>query len=367
MALELTFPVFYHGAIRNCCGVKQQYIQMNLLLNGTTQPENPGDYVQKDLASSYANGRKSLPDWRVQSMCALSDEELTARLQLLEFVDVYAVAESLIRLLDIVSVSAPRRRELLRYAGAPETVYLFLCDLLRAAISNSPRTVRLKAQDLNKINTCRNALPSEGAQGSEAKTAPSTSPPKESSVSDASPLDPEEDSQSCEPTLDPLDPEDLFADPLSEFSPLQSTILLVATRHDPPPKCSFKTMAGYYHQCLQAQVVFCHENEEIIGQSPEITDILETLSLGDFRRSFLLEISGHPEEVLAYLRCKSDFEGAESALMLADAAYQEDTGCLDELCTLVQNRLGPHRPCLFYTRQHKQIPEDQISLWLLLV
>ena len=57
--IELTFPVFYHCAIKGACAL-QQYNCVNVLLCGKPKADDSTS-ISESTASVYVNGAKPLP------------------------------------------------------------------------------------------------------------------------------------------------------------------------------------------------------------------------------------------------------------------------------------------------------------------
>lgn len=375
MALDLTFPVFYYCAIQGNCGVTQQFHQVNILFTGWNWGENSAG-IDKTFISAVLNGRKLMPQWIVEEVKELSDEDLMARFKKLAFNDVYAVAEALARLVGVCSLSAARRRELLRYAGEPENVYLFLCDVFRAAISNTANPfAKLKKEDretqwkaaLQLIEACRNdTLPKEEPSGSEEPPSPPTEEPQETPEAPATSSESEmlKKLKIKDPELEDLEPlEPLDFEGLSELSE-QEQGLLVVTRCQPPQKSSFKAAAEFYYDYLQFDAAL---DAESIGPELEIADILKVLTYGDLRSSYLLEIGGEKDEVLEYLTYKSGFDWTKAMLVMTDLSSWADLSSLDYIYAIMQQKVDPQCLCLFGARQHPEgFAEDQIGVRILL-
>lgn len=378
MAIDLTFPVFYYCAIQGNCGVTQQFHQVNMLFTGWGWGES-SDSIDKTFISAVLNGRKLMPQWTVEKVKALSDEDMMARFKKLAFNDVYAVAEALARLVGVCSLSAARRRELLRYAGEPENVYLFLCDVFRAAISNTANPfAKLKKEDretqwkatLQLIEACRNdTLPKEEPVDPPEPPTPPESPSSPDADSQEVPEEgassllerlPKIDTAWLE-GLEPLEPLDFEG--LSELSE-QEQGLLVVTRCQPPQKSSFKAAAEFYYDYLQFDAAL---DAESVGPELEIADILKVLTYGDLRSSYLLEIGGEKDEVLEYLTYKSGFDRTKAMLVMTDLSCWADLSSLDYIYAIMQQKVEPQCLCIFGARQHPEgFTEDQIGVRILL-
>ena len=63
--LELTFPIFYHCAIKGACSL-QQYNCVNVLLNGELKSDS-GMSISESTVSVYVNGTKPLPKDRART------------------------------------------------------------------------------------------------------------------------------------------------------------------------------------------------------------------------------------------------------------------------------------------------------------
>ena len=160
--LELTFPIFYHCAIKGACSL-QQYNCVNVLLNGEPKSDS-GISISESTASVYVNGAKPLPKDMIFDILHRPTAEIVRRLRELNFFDVTAIADSMERLLELVDVSAAAKNELLNMRRGEDPEYRFLSEVFRSALKNSPSTKRLTVEEKALIHACRSS-----AQGDDVR------------------------------------------------------------------------------------------------------------------------------------------------------------------------------------------------------
>ena len=119
--IELTFPVFYHCAIKGACAL-QQYNCVNVLLCGKPKADDSTS-ISESTASVYVNGAKPLPKDLIFDLLHLPSDEIIRRLKELNFFDVSAIADALERLLEMVSISTSAKEELLKVRQKPGQEY----------------------------------------------------------------------------------------------------------------------------------------------------------------------------------------------------------------------------------------------------
>ena len=153
--LELTFPIFYHCAIKGACSL-QQYNCVNVLLNGEPKSDS-GISISESTASVYVNGAKPLPKDMIFDILHRPTAEIVRRLRELNFFDVTAIADSMERLLELVDVSAAAKNELLNMRRGEDPEYRFLSEVFRSALKNSPSTKRLIVEEKAQIHACRSS------------------------------------------------------------------------------------------------------------------------------------------------------------------------------------------------------------------
>lgn len=181
--LDLTFPVFYHGAIKGACSL-QQYNCVNMLLRGKIKSDDV-TCISDAAASVYVNGAKPLPKDLILALLHLPSNEIMRRLKELNFYDVSAVAAAMLRLLENISISASAKKSLLTILDTPGQEYLFLSELFIRSIKNPVPITRLSKAQKNMINAYRSAMFSHAKrESSDYENTPSenSSQPKDPSV-----------------------------------------------------------------------------------------------------------------------------------------------------------------------------------------
>ena len=124
--IELTFPVFYHCAIKGACAL-QQYNCVNVLLCGKPKADDSTS-ISESTASGICKRRQPLPKDLIFDLLHLPSDEIIRRLKELNFFDVSAIADALERLLEMVSISTSAKEELLKVRQKPGQEYQFLCE-----------------------------------------------------------------------------------------------------------------------------------------------------------------------------------------------------------------------------------------------
>ena len=340
--LELTFPGYYHCAIKKASPITQ-YNSVNLLLTGSVMMDTTQS-IQETAASIYVNGVKPLPKDLIYDLLCRPEEELIRRFRELQFFDASAIADAIARLLTVVNITPSAKDELLSF-HTPGQEYLFLCQVFRAALKNSAfKTQKLEKKDKALIQACRdNALPTE-------ETVVLT--PKEEAVPPA-PVQHSEVGKEAPSVLksylkfflDDTAPAGCFDDQL-----------FIRTWH-PNPGSSAEDIANYLYS-------FIEEAEHPFVQL-DYADLLSVTRGPHPSSCFMLECVGEQEEVLHYLTDLHRLRGAAAVAAVLDMHPEGSFGMIEAVCAAIIDSMG--NDIIFYgVRLEYDLPENLICVRLMI-
>ena len=384
--LQLTFPVFYHCAVKKASPYPQ-YKVINLLLTGSLA----SDVVPESAASLYANGTKPLPKGTIYDLLQLSDQDLYDRFQALNFSDIFVSAEALARLLEVVSISPSAKAQLLRH-NLPEKEYEFLIQVFRAALKNSTfHTVRLNKEDLTLIQSCREPVEEPVPQTPEepAPQTPEAPAPDEEHKDPSSLLDRLKDFQ-------PIDPDDLekTEPPVRNIGSLRPAIehgktdiaesylkfmaelnesntnpldplgdytdqLLIRTLF-PSAQVSRKDLLDAFYSLIDSE-----EDDGPPLIALDYADLMSVVQDADAEDLFVLECMGREEEVLHYLTRQPSLSGVKRAAMVCTLSTDASFELANDLAEAVMESMG-HDMIFIGVRLSMEIGEGQACVRLIL-
>ena len=280
--MKLTFPVFYHCAVKGACAL-QQYHCVNVLLTGKLKADDSIS-ISESTASVYVNGAKPLPKDLIRDLLHLPSEEIVRRFRELNYFDVSAIADAVARLLDMVDISPSARDELLR-ARQGENAYAFLCEVFRSALRNPAPTVRLTVQEKAAVRLCRN--------GATAADDPQDDLSKQTVSSEPSETQPD--------TAETADTESAA----SQYERQRRELLRVYEYTAETPQ----QLSNLFDLCV----------EKMVNQPSMIdldhADVAAILPREPDEYAVFLECFGNSEEIDAYIRSTTYFKDALSALI----------------------------------------------------
>lgn len=281
--MKLTFPVFYHCAVKGACSL-QQYHCVNVLLTGKLKADDSIS-ISESTASVYVNGAKPLPKDLIRDLLHLPSEEIVRRFRELNYFDVSAIADAVARLLDMVDMSPSARDELLRARQGKNAEYAFLCEVFRSALRNPTPTVRLTLQEKAAVRLCRNrAEAADDPQDDLSKqTVPSEPSEKQPDIAETA------DTESVS----------------SQYERQRRELLQVYEYTAETPQ----QLSYLFDLCV----------EKMVDQPSMIlldhADVAAVLPREPDEYAVFLECSGNSEEIDAYIRSTTYFKNALSALI----------------------------------------------------
>lgn len=339
--LELTFPIFYHSAIKGACSL-QQYNCVNVLLNGELKSDS-GMSISESTASVYVNGTKPLPKDMIFGILHLSTEEIVRRLQELNFFDVTAIADFVTRLLDIVNISATAKKALLDMRLGEDSEYLFLCEVFRSALKNPTPIKRLTVEEKALIHACRsNSLgddgqrpsPDDAAHSSDGIKAQTTPPQVEAAPSD------------------------------SESSPVHQPLQYEKDRRELLRVCKYTAETSAQRRDLMD---FCMERfvirEAFIDVDHE--DITAVLPHSDDEYAVSLEYRGAMDEIKRYIMRSSHFSKAVSMLIYVVGPESVGLNDVSELTSVIQDKCADEANIIFGVEFDGSIAEGDLCVYLI--
>lgn len=359
--LPLTFPVFYHCAIKNN-HKKSQKDAVNLLLTGYPA-DTPGFGIKDTMVSNYVSGRKPLSGSKVNELQNLSADALSDRLKALNFFDVFTTRDAVVRLLEVVSINPSIKEQLLEY-DEPGLEYLFLSEVFRTAV-NAPddHIVPLRPEDFDLIRSCRE---------------PDYRKPED---------------------LSPAEPDDAPPDPVPEKAPpirnigvlppsikhgktyLTESFLNYTAQWKEEENANPLEPLGNYEDSLSTRILTPSAyvtKEDLVDAFFSIMDsdepILDPIDYADLtaiawdstpENICVLECMGREEEVLHYLTCQPRLSGTKGAAMISVLSPYASLEFPLHLASAVQESLG-HDTMIFGTRLERDIIDDLACVWILL-
>ena len=338
--LELTFPIFYHCAIKGACSL-QQYNCVNVLLNGELKSDS-GMSISESTASVYVNGTKPLPKDMIFGILHLSTEEIIRRLQELNFFDVTAIADSVTRLLDIVNISATAKKALLDMRQGEDPEYLFLCEVFRSALKNPTPIKRLTVEEKALIHACRSSSPDDDGQRQFQKDA-------------AHSADEIED----EPV--PLQAKTAPSDSVSGLAhqPLQyekdRRELLRVYQYTAETDAQQRDLMDF---CIETFAV----RESFINVDQE--DITAVLPYDSEEYAVSLEYRGAMDEIKRYIMRSSHFSKAVSILIYIVGPGNVGLNDISELTSVIQDKCADEVNIIFGVEFDDSIAEGDLCVYL---
>ena len=334
--IELTFPVFYHCAIKGACAL-QQYNCVNVLLCGKPKADDSTS-ISESTASVYVNGAKPLPKDLIFDLLHLPSDEIIRRLKELNFFDVSAIADALERLLEMVSISTSAKEELLKVRQKPGQEYQFLCEVLCSSLKNPAAITRLTMEEKAIIKACRNNSQhfeqtsfSESAYGGPVDKGPGQNSNQHN--------DPAEESASSE-------------------TPLENQLTDLLSVH----KWTAKTpedLSMIWNFC-EAQFLF--KNTLI---NVDHADIASVLPQNDFEFAIFLKFTGATNEIADYIERTEHFSGAISALIFIVGS--EDLGIYecDGILKVFQSKCDPDANLVFGVDKDTSFPSGHMCTFII--
>lgn len=326
--LQLTFPVFYHCAIKKASPYTQ-YNLVNLLLTGSIKGYDLRS-IPESTASLYVNGTKPLPKDMIYELLHLSDDALFHRLEELNFSDIYAAADATARLLEIVSITPAAREQLLEH-NTEETVYDFLIEVFRTALKNSAfHTVRLRKEDLALIQSCR-----DPAAPAAERPLPQKAPePVEKPVRNIGSLSRPSAAKTAltesilqymtelgnSQNVNPLEP-------LGDYE----EHLLIRTLH-PSSYASKEDLVKSFYSLLE------DDNRPYL--SIDYADLMSVVKGADAEALLVLECMGQEDDVLHYLTRQPRLQGVKRAAMISTLHPETSWEIITNLPSAVQESIG---------------------------
>ena len=327
--LQLTFPVFYHCAVKKA-SPNTQYNAVNLLLTGSIKGYDHSS-IPESTASLYVNGTKPLPKDMIYELLHLSDDALFHRLEELNFSDIYAAADAAARLLEIVSISPAAKEQLLAY-HTEKTAYDFLAEVFRTALKNSAfQTVRLRKEDLALIQSCRNpAAPAAEPPAPQKKAEPAEKPLR--NIGTLSPRVEWGKTTLTESILQYMTELDTRQkrnplDPLGDYE----EHLLIRTLH-PSSYASREDLAKTFYSLL--------EGDSRPYLSIDYADLMAVVNGADGESLLVLEFMGEEEDVLHALTHHPRLRGAKRAAMISTLHLETSWEIMQNLPLAAQESMG---------------------------
>ena len=336
--LELTFPAFYHGAIKGACPL-QQYNCVNLLLRGRVKFEDSMG-ISEATASVYVNGVKPLPKDLIYELLHLPSHEIIRRLKELNIFDISLIVKSVVKLLEVTSLSLSVRKELLEILDTPDQEYHFLCAVFWCALKNPIGTTRLTKRERDLIKSCR---------------INSTSREKNASAPE-------------DPQIQESEPAGVATDQPDGFGYDRELV-------DAPAAGQFKTVLSVQKWAAQMpaewQDIYDFSARNVVDQSDFISidtaDLKEILPAPDNIASvLLLKCEGIFEKIVGYIEKSRDFDGAVSALFFLSGQFEPlSLDSLNTVANKIQGHCSPDATIIFGCKLNEKISSDCICLYIL--
>ena len=317
----------------------QQYNCVNLLLRGRVKSDD-GMGISEATASVYVNGVKTLPKDLIYELLHLPAYEIIRRLKELNIFDVSLIVESVVKLLEVTSLSLSVREELLEILDTPNQEYRFLCEVFWCALKNPISTVRLTKEDRDLIKSCRINSMSSGKNASA-----------------------------------PEDPEIQEAEPAGATTDQPDGLGYDREPVDPPVAGQFKTLLSVQKWAAQMpeewQDVYDFSARNFVDQSDflsiEAADLKVILPTpDDLVPVLLLKCEGTFDEIVGYVEKIHDFDGAVSALFFLSGPFEPlSLDHLNTVANIVQGHCSPDATIIFGCKLNEEISSDRICLYIL--
>lgn len=339
--VALTFPVFYHCAIKGACPL-QQYNCVNMLLCGKMKTDD-GTSISETTASVYVNGVKPLPKDLIFDLLHLSADEVIRRLKELNFFDVSAIAAALARLLEVVPISLSTKEELLKLSNTPNLEYLFICEVFWAAIKNpASNTTRISREEKDIIKACRDNAPLFPI------------PPVSESVIDTAAEEPES----------PLDGQHGKTDFLHHAEP--DSIQTIGNFEEILHVCKWVAKSSAQREGI---LDFC--NSTVVNApgliNLDIEDVAAVLPKNDASYAVLLKCEGNIDEVIQYIEhsYSHNFSSTISFLLSIEVSTEIDMGEAFTITDTICSKCSPDVNSFIGLRLDEDISPEDIRLYII--
>ena len=330
--IKLTFPIFYHCAIKGACSL-QQYHCVNVLLAGKLKSDDSTS-ISESTASVYVNGAKPLPKDMIFHLLHLPAEEIVRRLRELNFFDVSAVADAVVRLLDLVDISSSAKAELLRARQGENAEYAFLGEVFRSSLRNPAPTVRLTIEEKATVRLCRNRAETAGdtmgnspeQEVSPEQTEAQTNTPKETDTQSAS----------------------------FQYEQQRRELLHVYEYTAETPQ----QLSTLFHLCVEKMV----DQPSFINL--DYADIAAVLPREPDEYAVFLECRGNSTEIATYIRQSTHFKNAAAVLIYISGPESFGIEAVSELTAPIQDNCPDEANIIFGIRYDDSLADNEFRLYL---